>query len=82
MSNSWRNQKFLIRAEDLTGQAEFVEVELPLEHILKIVDILYKQKRNVLIGRNFLQLLMSSNPQALSILEGLGFTEFKRVKEK
>jgi len=82
MSSNWRDQKFLIRAEDLTGQAEYVEVEIPLEQILKIIDIMYKQKRNIVIGRNFLQLLMSSNPQALKILEDLGFTEFKRVKEK
>lgn len=79
MSGNWRDQKFYIRAEDLTGRAGYVETEIPIEQILKIIDVMYKQKRNIIIGRNFLQLIMNSNPNALEILKDLGFTEFKRV---
>jgi hypothetical protein len=76
---TWRDQMFFIRAEDKTGSSEFVEMKMPLEHVLSIIEILLKQKRNQMIGRNFLNLLLTSNPKAINLLEKLGFVDFHRI---
>ena len=79
---TWRSQLFFIRAEDITGSSEFVEMKMPLEHVLAIINILLKQKRTVLIGKNFLDLLLTSNPKAVNLLEKMGFVEFKRIDKE
>jgi len=78
---SFRDQMFYIRAEDKTGASEFVEMKMPLEHVLTIIDVMLRQKRNQMIGRNFLNLLLTSNPKAVNLLEKMGFIEFKRVNK-
>lgn len=78
---SFRDQVFYIRAEDKTGASEFVEMKMSLEHVLAIIDILLKQKRNQTIGRNFLNLLLTSNPKSINLLEKMGFIEFRRVND-
>jgi len=79
---NWRSQMFKIRAEDLTGESEYVEQDMPLEHVLAIIEICLKQRRNVMIGTNFLKLLMSSNPKATNLLNKLGYVEFKRTNKE
>ena len=80
---TWRSQMFIVRAEDMTiGGDNYVEMKMPLEHVLAIVEILLKQKRNQMIGRNFLNLLLTSNPKAVNLLEKMGFIEFKRVNKE
>ena len=79
---TWRSQMFIVRAEDMTsGGDNYVELRMPLENVLTIIEILLKQKRNKMIGQNFLNLMMTSNPKAINLLEKLGYVEFKRVNK-
>jgi hypothetical protein len=79
---TFRSQMFIVRAEDMTvGGDNYVEMKMPLEHILTIIDLLLKQRRSPKIGRNFLDLLLTSNPKAVNLLQKMGYTEFKRVNK-
>jgi len=79
---TFRSQMFYVRAEDKTGVSEFVEMKMPLEQVLTIIELLLKQRRSPKIGRNFLNLLMTSNPGASDLLKKMGYTEFQRVNEE
>ena len=76
---TFRSQMFYVRAEDKTGVSEFVEMKMPLEQVLTIIELLLKKRRSPKIGRNFLNLLMTSNPGASDLLKKMGYTEFQRV---
>lgn len=72
------NQKFYIRAENCDNPAELQEVVLDLHDVLRLIDLLVKQKRNVKVGKKILFLLKDTNPDAEKYLRQIGIkTEVK-----